>query len=191
MTQKKNRTNPAFYILSGIILLLLLGAVIYQVFFASKMEMNPPGTVGNTAGNLNNAGLFCEYNGTVYFSNPKDGGALYAMNPDESDIRKLYSMSVRNILAGGSYLYYFQINPSDVSGFASVLGNHSLNRSDLDGKHSVSLTKDVVTCGQLIDNYLYLQTAGSGQPSFYKLKIDKFLFYIMFTFDVKYGIIMT
>ncbi|MBR1702411.1 MAG: DUF5050 domain-containing protein [Lachnospiraceae bacterium] len=173
MAKKKNGLSPAFYIVSGIVLLLLFAAVIYYVFFASKMEMNPAGTVGNTAGNLNNAGLFCEHNGTVYFSNPRDGGALYAMNADESNIRKLYAMSVRNILAGGDYLYYFQMNSSDVSGFASVVGNHSFNRSHLDGSQSVALTKDVVTNGQLIDNYLYLQTAGSGQPSFYKLKIDK------------------
>ena len=173
MAKRKNGPGPVFYIISCVILLLLFAAAIYYVFFASKIEMNPPGTVGNTAGNLNNSGLFCEYNGTVYFSNPRDGGALYAMNPDESDQRKLYPMSVRNILAGGNYLYYFQATPSDVTGVAGVIGNHSLNRSNLDGSNTVALTKDVVTSGQLVDDYLYLQTAGSGQPSFYKLKIDK------------------
>lgn len=173
MAKKKSGLGPAFYIMFGVILMLIMAAAIYYTFFSSKIKMNTAGTVGNTAGNLNNAGLFCEYDGIVYFSNTRDGGALYSMTADEHNMQKLYSMSVRNILAGGNYLYYFQITPSDTSGFASALGNHSLNRSDLDGTHSVALTKDVVTCGQLVDNYLYLQTAGSGQPVFYKLKIDK------------------
>ena len=37
--------------------------------FSDYIPMNPEGTVGNTAGNLNNGGLFCEYDGKVYFSN--------------------------------------------------------------------------------------------------------------------------
>ena len=173
MAKTKKGLSPAFYIVFIVLLLLVAVAAVYYYFFSSRIELNPAGTVGNTAGNLNNAGLFCEYNDTVYFSNPRDGGALYSMTADEQNIRKLYSMSVRNILAGGNYLYYYQLNPSDTDGFASVIGNHSLNRSALDGSHSVALTKDIVTCGQLVDNYLYLQTAGSGQPLFYKLKIDK------------------
>lgn len=173
MAKKKSGASPAFYITAGIIILLIFGALIYSAFFSSKVTMNPAGTVGNTAGNLNNSGLFCEYKGKVYFSNPTDGGALYVMNPDESSPQKLYSMSVRNILAGGDYLYYFQRNSSETSGFGSVADNHSLNRCDLNGQKSVSLTRDIVTCGQLVDNYLYLLTAGKQHPEFYKLKIDK------------------
>ena len=37
---------------------------------------NASGTVGNTAGNLNQIGLFCEHDGTVYFSNAYENGSL-------------------------------------------------------------------------------------------------------------------
>ena len=36
----------------------------------SKIKYNTSYVNGNTAGNLYNAGLFCEKNGTVYFANP-------------------------------------------------------------------------------------------------------------------------
>ena len=57
--------------------------------------MNPPGTVGNTAGNLYNSGLFCEYDGTVYFSNAADNGALYSMNVDETEVKKLNTLKYK------------------------------------------------------------------------------------------------
>lgn len=38
----------------------------------SKIKYNTSYVNGNTAGNLYNAGLFCEKNGTVYFANPDD-----------------------------------------------------------------------------------------------------------------------
>ena len=41
---------------------------------------------GSTAGNLYNGGLFCEYDGTVYFSNPSDGGKLYSGRGISTDI---------------------------------------------------------------------------------------------------------
>ncbi|MDE7206260.1 MAG: DUF5050 domain-containing protein, partial [Lachnospiraceae bacterium] len=45
--------------------------------FAKRIPENPPGTIGNTSGNLYNGGLFCESDGYVYFSNPYDSNALY------------------------------------------------------------------------------------------------------------------
>ena len=54
-------------ILGAVVGLLIIAALIYAVFFHGKIEMNPEGTVGNTAGNLNNGGLFCEYEDVVYF----------------------------------------------------------------------------------------------------------------------------
>ena len=52
---------------------------------------NDPATIGNTPGNLYNGGTFCEADGKVYFSNPYDGGTIYVMNSDQTDIRKLVS----------------------------------------------------------------------------------------------------
>lgn len=174
MEETTGRSNRlGLIILGAVAALLIIAALIYAVFFHGKIEMNPKGTVGNTAGNLNNGGLFCEYEDVVYFANPLDGNALYSMAPDESNVKKLYPMSVCNILAGGKYLYYFQTGASETSGIGSITSTHSMNRIGLKGGKSVELTRDVVTSGQLVDNYLYLLTAGKEHPIFYKIRIDK------------------
>ncbi|MCM1064602.1 MAG: DUF5050 domain-containing protein [Eubacterium sp.] len=160
-------------ILIGVVIALLLVTLFVVMFFLNRVAMNPEGTVGNTAGNLNNSGLFCEHNETVYFANSYDGSSLYAMSPDETDIRRLSSVEVQNILAGGKYVYYFQTGSTSTSGFGQVQGRRSLNRCNLKGKDTLTLTTDVVVSAQLVDNYLYILTSTSAGPSFYKMKIDK------------------
>lgn len=167
---KKNKRQGIIILI--IVLLILLVLVICS-FLSERTAMNPAGTIGNTAGNLNNGGLFCEYNGTVYFSNAHEYGDLYAMNPDESNARKLSDLNVCNILAGGKYLYYFQLGDTGQSGFGNVISVKSFNRSDLKGGHIKCLTRDIVIKGQLVDNYLYLLTSQNSKTSFYKMKIDK------------------
>lgn len=159
-------------ILIGIAVTLLLITMFAAMLFLNRVVMNPAGTIGNTAGNLNNSGLFCEYDGTVYFANSFDGGSLYAMGPNETDFRKLNSLVVQNILAGGKYLYYFQTGSTSASGFGQVQGMKSFNRCNLSGKDTTALTKDVVVTAQLVNNYLYILSASNSGPSFYKVKID-------------------
>lgn len=170
--RKSSKMQPVHIVTLVIILILFVGLGA-AALISERVKMNPQGTVGNTAGNLNNQGMFCEYNNTVYFANPRDLGSLYAMNPDETDLRKLNSVQVQNILAGGDYLYYFQIGSADATGFGTVANTHSMNRCDLNGKKAVRISQDVVVSGQLVDNYLYLLTAGKEHPVFYKIKIDK------------------
>ncbi len=170
-TSKKQKRS---YLITGIITGIIVTALIIGSVLSNRVTSNPPGTVGNTAGNLNNGGLFCEYNGTVYFSNPLDKGTLYAMNPDETDLRKLNSMEVRNILAGGDYLYYFQTEAAaEENSLGAVTNTHAFNRCNLKGQKAVSITRDVVVTGQLVDDYLYLLTAGDTHPIFYKIRTDK------------------
>lgn len=161
------------YVLITAALILVLALLALGMHFSRKISMNPPGTVGNTAGNLNNAGLFCEYQDTVYFYHPQKGG-LFSMRPDESQVKRLNSLKVGNLLAGGRYLYYFQTGPAASldSELWQVPGIHSFDRCSLDGSGATVLTTDVVVTGQLVDNYLYLLTTSPGAISFYKLKID-------------------
>lgn len=152
------------------VLFLFLGGVL---LLSGYVEPNPVGTVGNTAGNINNSGLVCEYEGTVYFANAFDGGSLYSMTVDEQDIQRLNSVETQNILAGGKYLYYFQTGAASTgSGFGQLDGMKSFDRCDLKGNNSTALTNDVVTSGQLVDNSLYLMTAHSKGVRFYKMGID-------------------
>ncbi|MGN0401370.1 MAG: DUF5050 domain-containing protein [Acetatifactor sp.] len=153
-------------ILTAVILILVL-------LLSGRVADNPAGTVGNTAGNLYNSGLFCEYDGTVYFANPTQGGSLYAMNPDESDVRRLNDLQVRNILAGGDYLYFFQTGAASHSGFGQLQGIKSFDRCKRNGKNITSIARNVVLSGQLVDNYLYLLTSSSSGNALYKIKTDK------------------
>lgn len=166
--KKEKKTFFAFSAIAFVII--LLGVYLY---FSQRISMNPEGTVGNTAGNLNNSGLFCEYDGRVYFSNAYDGGSLYVMNPDESGMKRLNTLKVRNILAGGDYLYYFQTGSSSDSGPGQLRGMKSFDRCKLNGSGASTLTQDTVVTGQLVNNYLYLMTAPNSGPVFYKLKIDR------------------
>ena len=77
-------TQRNILIIAGIFI--LIGALFTAVYIGGKIPMNDAGTTGNTAGNLNNGGLFCESDGKVYFANAYDGGALYCMNPNETEI---------------------------------------------------------------------------------------------------------
>lgn len=166
-------SKKAKYILIFVLIIMVLAALLLVNSYFGRISENPPGTVGNTAGNINNAGLFCESDGVVYFSNARDNGCLYSMTADEQNITKLGNSTVRNILAGGKYLYYFQTIASGESGLGYMRSRNSFNRCLKNGRDAVSLTTDVVVSGQLVDNYLYLLTAGDPTPVFYKLKIDK------------------
>lgn len=161
------------YILIVMLLFVIFAALILVSQFLGRIPANPPGTVGNTAGNINNAGLFCESEGMVYFSNPRDNGNLYSMTVDEQNITQLGNSTVRNILAGGKYLYYFQITASGEGGLGYVRSRNSFNRCLKSGRDATSMTTDVVVSGQLVGDYLYLLTAGDPTPVFYKMKTDR------------------
>ncbi len=161
------------YILLVILLLLLFASLILFAMYGDQIPMNPSGTVGNTAGNLNNGGYFCEYDGRVYFANSYDNGSLYSMDTSEQNLSKLNDVEVRNILSGGEFLYYFRSGEAGEAGLGTVRSLKSFNRCKLDGSSTTALTKDIIISGQLVDNYLYLLAAGDEHPDFFKLKIDK------------------
>ncbi len=160
------------------ITLAILAAILVIAFLgwsllSGRITMNPAGTIGNTAGNLYNDGMFCEYNGTVYFVDPRRDGGIFSMSPDESNIRQINSMLARNILAGGKYLYYFQTGTlASDTGYSQLAGTKSFNRCKLNGTADAALCRDVVSTAQLVDNYLYTMTTKGTTNSFYKLKID-------------------
>ncbi|MCI9573752.1 MAG: DUF5050 domain-containing protein [Lachnospiraceae bacterium] len=167
------RLKKSVKIVLGVIIVALLAGVVVLLALTQRVVMNPDGTVGNTAGNLNNDGRFCEYDGTVYFLNSFPEGGLFAMNPDETDFRRLNSLEVRNILAGGKYLYYYHTGISyEDSGFSGALGLRTFQRCKLNGSNATSLTTKVVVTAQLVNDYLYFLTAYNDDISFSKMKID-------------------
>lgn len=155
-------------IFAALLLLFAAAAVILPRYF-SDVRSIPSGTVGNTAGNAYNEGLFCEYNGIVYFSNPYDGGALYSMNPDESNIKKLNAASVSHLSAGGDYLFYFQSQASGNSGLGYVRSRHGVYRSSLTGRQSACLYEDIIFNMQLVGNNLYFLSSAEDGSHFYRI----------------------
>ena len=83
---RENYMKKYLKIIIPLILICITGLVIYH--FVSKVKLNSSYVNGNTAGNLYNAGLFCESDGEVFFSNTNDNGRLYAINIDGGKIQK-------------------------------------------------------------------------------------------------------
>lgn len=138
-----------------------------------KVKLNDSNVIGNTAGNLNNDGLFCEHNGVVYFSNPYDGGALYSMNPDGSDLKRILSAKVKYINADDNHLYYYQQSASGTAGLGYVRSTHGMYRVNHKGREGECLTQEVVYDMQLLGNYIYYTTVSEESPEFRKVKIDE------------------
>ncbi|MEG1847807.1 MAG: DUF5050 domain-containing protein [Lachnospiraceae bacterium] len=151
---KKNKDSlKVLCVILGIVVIIILVAFLPR----NKIKKNPVGTVGNTAGNLNNSGLFCESDGRVYFANAYADGLLYSMNPDESDIKKLASSKVESINVGGKYIYYNQIGASAEAGLGSIRSVSGIYRTGLTGKNTVCLNRDVCGAMSLVDNTIFYQ----------------------------------
>lgn len=162
-------------IILSIFALLIVAVIVFEVL-TSGVRPNTPGTIGNTAGNLNNNGLFCEDNGTIYFSNAYDGGYLYSMNSDTSNIKKMLAVPVKYINAGDRHLYYYR--DTDESGNADstfgFLGNMlGIYRVQKDGKNDKILDKTPSGIAILIGDYIYYQHYDNKEGmTLYRIKTD-------------------
>lgn len=165
MTKKTKR------ILWIILILIVLIAAYILNLFSQRVPENPAGTVGNTAGNLNNGGYFCESDGKVYFANAYDGGTLYCMNPDESDIKKLNRSEVYQLNAAGDYLYYYQKNSSSYPDFSFVIRTYGLYRTKKNGRSMVCLDKADCKNVALVDNTVFYSKPVDGAQTLHLFAI--------------------
>ena len=51
-----------------VVIFVALASFSVLAFLRQRVPLNPDNAIGNTAGNINNNGYFCENNGKVYFS---------------------------------------------------------------------------------------------------------------------------
>lgn len=140
-----------------IVVLLIGGGIVIHNLTKDKIHEIPEGTIGNTGGNINNGGYFCEYNGKVYFSNPYDGGAIYSMNPDESEITKLFKQSGRFINAADDHLFFYMYENRQGSDLGSVIRSTGIYRASIDGKHILGLKRGVMDTMLLLGNKIFYQ----------------------------------
>lgn len=167
------KKNWKAMLILGIILIVLILSGVYTILSA-RIPHNEISVTGNTAGNLNNKGLFAEADGRVYFSNAYDSGCLYSMNADETDLKKINSSPVNSINVGGNYLYYFMNNSSGGTGLGYVVRTYGIFRSKLNGKNITCLDRNAAITMQLSGDYLYYQRYNNTDfTQLYKIKTDK------------------
>lgn len=166
--------NKAIKIIISIVLAVCIIAIGVFQYINSRFAYNAETATGNTTGNLNNGGLFSEYDGKIYFSNPYDEGHLYVMDSDCSNAKLLNSDKAGYINVCGSYIYYAKNNYSR----DSIVSNdrvrmYGVYRTDLKGNNACSLYETLSGVSSLYGNYLYYQHYSDTEPlSFYKTKID-------------------
>lgn len=160
-----------------LIMMLLVGGAFFALKQSSVIPDNPIDTVGNTPSNLYNGGLFCQDSeGKVFFSNVYDGGALYSMDLDESNIKKLNKYSSKWINAAGDYLYYYE--SSDGSAAIAGFGGRMMGLYRQKKTSTKLKCLDKTPCGAVVvvGNYIYYQhytNAGKEGMTLYKMKTDK------------------
>ena len=160
------KNKITYTILSAVFVCLIISLMVLSAM--SQTTRQNDGTVlGSTAGNLYNGGLFCEYDGIIYFANHNDDNSLYRMNAaDCSDIEKLHHDRVCYLNADENYLYYSRMNHQKEDGSASIFtlfntGLYRVNRSNAKNLQSI-LTKP---CGLtlLYGNELFYQHYEEGE----------------------------
>lgn len=160
----------------AILVILLFGAGIFITTKADKKEtiMNNGYVNGNTAGNLYNGGLFCEYNDVIFFSNPSDGGKLYSMDSNGYHLKKLADDAATYINADENYVYYVRNNPGDSLNFNFVaFHRNALVRIDHDGDNLVILDTEPSLYASLLGNYIYyIHYDEQNASTLYKVRID-------------------
>lgn len=139
------------------LIVILAGAISVIFYLGNRVTPNPDGTVGNTAGNLINNGLFCEDEGMVYFANPYDENTLYVMGVDETNAEKLTTVGVSSINAAGDYVYYYQNSTGDGSGLGYTVKTTGMYRMTKTGNKTLCLKRDPVGMLTLIDNNIIYQ----------------------------------
>ena len=168
--------NRRFLIFFSIILVLIIGLAAAYVW-SKQIPMNDNFTVGNNPGNLYNSGLFLELDGKVYFSNPLGNNCLYSMNPDETDLKELTVMAVRNIVGAKKNLYYYMDYSStsannDIKGLGKVSTFYGLYRSNLKGEEQELLDREDISDLQLVGNQIYYSVINGSERGLHTIKIN-------------------
>ena len=154
-------------------LLLIALTVFYFIRKSNRINFDPD-TVGATAGNLYNDGLFCENDGKIYFSNTYDEGYLYVMNPDQSEIKKLYNLHASYINAAGDFVFFYGKAVGQSQGLGTVVARPGIYMINKNGENLQALSKDASQCMILVGNYLYFQHQASNSPSdFQRMNLKK------------------
>ena len=156
------------------IITLVTFAGIY-IYSSVRTYLNDEELTGNTTGNIYNGGLFCEKDGRIYFSNDNDGGSLYVMNSDTTNIKKLHSDKAAYINADENYVYYLRANNTreNNSGSVFTFNNTGIYRINQNGKGIKLISSNPGAYVTVKGNYVYYQNYNVKEGLFlYRNKTD-------------------
>lgn len=157
MASKNKKTNKVLPIVITIIVILGLAAAIGTYTYLNRYIPVPDGYVGNTTGNLNNRGLFCESDGYIYFSNPYDMQKLYKMKLDGTEAECIRDVPVEFINVYGKKIYFYQ-TPGGENQVFGLGGLYGVCYTDIDGKTGLnSMDKAIINSMCLYGDNIYFQ----------------------------------
>jgi len=157
-TNKKTNNKGIIVLIIFIVLFIVIvvGSIVLRR--SSKAHDIPEGAVGNTSGNLNNRGLFCESDGYIYFSNSYDQRKLYRMKSDGSDLECIADVPVEFINVYGNQVYFYQTPEADNQVFG-LGGLYGVCSTDIKGKSGMnSIDKTIVNSLCMYGPTLYYQS---------------------------------
>lgn len=164
------------WIITIIVLLAIGGGLGTFAYLNTRTVWNSEGSSGNLPGNLNNEGLFCEDGDTIYFSNPKDDGALYSMNQEGNDFKKIHEDKVSSINVTSEYIVYVRDNHERTKNTGSFFSFNNVGIYRIRKKNSgdiKQLYNDPAGVASLYGNYIYYQHYNTETNlEFYKVKLD-------------------
>jgi len=159
-----------------ILILIIIFAVGVFIIYSKTQEtkFNDEYVNGNTAGNLYSGGFFCEYDDTIYFSNPDDGNKIYSMNSEGTNVKKISNEAAGFINVDENYIYYIRNNPHSVFSFTYfTFQQNSLCRMNKDGSNITILDSEPCNYAALCGNYIYyLRYDAEDASTLNKIKID-------------------
>lgn len=158
-----------------IIAVLIVGGVFILKSSQDDTKYTSEAQLGNSAGNLYNGGLFCEYDDEIYFSNLNDDGALYRMDPNLTNFKRISDDKVSYINANEHYIVYSRLNNKKQQLTNSLLTFNyvGIYRIDKDGSDSLMLDDSAVGLVTLYGNDIYFQHYSNEDAySLYRVKVN-------------------
>ncbi len=153
---------------------LAFAIILYFIYRSGNIPENSSDLEGNTTGNINNGGYFCQLDDTVYFANAYDQGCLYKMNADGSNMEKLSDAIVKYINAAGKYVYYYQENSAGTKTLGFVQQYYGIYRIRDNGNDPFCLHKAPIGIMKLVGNYIYYQYYDTSTGiALHKISLDK------------------
>ena len=171
MTKKHSNKRAVFLTL---LIILIIAAFFGIHWYRNRVILNTDYVNGNTPGNLYNGGLFCESNGTIFFSNPNDNHKLYAMSPTGANLTKISDDVASYINADEHYVYYVRDNGSLDAAFSFLhFSNNSLCRVKRTGGDVTVLDDAPCLYASLVGNYIYyIHYEKEEASTLYRVKIN-------------------